>query len=75
MAAAFGAAPNTLRLSFAAAAGKSYSIQYTDSMSAPVWRKLSDVAAQPEARVAEATDALGPAQPARYYRVVTPAQP
>ena len=67
--------PSTLGvlLRFNAAAGKAYTIQYRDSIDSPVWKRLSDVAAQPTGRGVEVADASGASR--RFYRVVTPPVP
>ena len=62
----------TLKVRFTAAAGKSYTIQYTESLFRPVWSKLADVPPQTTSRMVEATDPLLPDHRTRYYRLVTP---
>jgi hypothetical protein len=59
-------------MQFFAAAGRSYSILYSDSITQPVWKKLMDVAAGSKGSERLVTDP-NPG-PQRYYRVVTPAQ-
>jgi hypothetical protein len=60
-------------VTFDAAPNRSYTIQYTDSLSPANWQKLSDVfggATGSEARVPDQ-----PGAGTRYYRIVTPSQP
>ncbi len=66
-----GAGP--VRLTFGAAAGKTYTVQYTDSLSPIQWRNLVIEPAGANARTVTVTD---PAPvPRRTYRLATPAQP
>jgi hypothetical protein len=56
-----------------AEAGRSFTVEFADNVSQPVWLKLSDLATAPTNRVEVLRD---PAQlGARFYRVVTPARP
>jgi hypothetical protein len=58
---------------FQAAANRTYTIQFTDSLSPVNWQKLTDVFGGAEgvhARIADPN-----ATTTRYYRVVSPAQP
>jgi hypothetical protein len=59
-------------VTFHAAAGRTYTIQYTDSLSPANWQKLTDVFGGSAGATARITD-----QPTttRYYRLLTPAQP
>ena len=62
-----------LRLRFTAMTGKSYSVQFNDSLGMDRWRTFSDVGPAPTNRIVETLDSGpidGPA--ARFYRVVTP---
>jgi Bacterial TSP3 repeat len=61
------------QVSFAAKAGKAYTVQYRDSLSTGTWLKLTDVAAQGADGVRTVNDLTAVAQ--RYYRVVTPQVP
>jgi len=65
---------NSVTLRFRALAGKTYTVQYCDSLGFDSWRKLVDVPAQSTGGVVAVTDAL-PAANARFYRIVTPANP
>jgi hypothetical protein len=63
-----------MRLGFNAAAGKTYTLLYRDSLNEGVWLKLADFAAQPMSTLVEFNDpAVGNAK-SRYYRLVTPKQ-
>jgi hypothetical protein len=57
---------------FFAAPSRSYSVLYADSLTSPVWRKLTDIPAAAQGTDAVVQDAA-PA-PQRFYRLVTPAQ-
>ncbi|HXJ74963.1 MAG TPA: hypothetical protein VNM37_19055, partial [Candidatus Dormibacteraeota bacterium] len=61
-------------VSFLAVSNRTYTIQYTDSLSPvpPVWQKLADVLAQPVTRTETIIDPAPSAN--RNYRVVTPTQ-
>lgn len=69
------AASPTVKIRFNAAAGKSYSVQFSDSLQKPNWTKLSDVPSQSLPQAVEVTDPIRSNQQTRYYRVVTPRQP
>lgn len=58
---------------FTAMPGKTYTVQYRDSLGSGTWQKLGDVAAQPQVHTAEVPD--NNATSSRYYRIVTPQQP
>jgi hypothetical protein len=60
-------------LRFRAAANQSYTVQATDSLTAPNWIKVQDVASQPtefDAVINDAFTATG-----RFYRIVSPSHP
>ncbi len=60
-------------LSFGAVSNRTYSVEYTDSLTGGAWVKLEDISAATSNHVAHVSD---PATvPNRYYRVVTPRQP
>jgi murein DD-endopeptidase MepM/ murein hydrolase activator NlpD len=61
------------RIRFTAQPGKSYSVQFKNNLSDPVWRKLSDFPAFAERQEVEALDTSAGAAATRFYRVVTPA--
>jgi hypothetical protein len=64
---------NSVTLQFTAVAGKSYTIQYRNSLSTGGWLKLSDVA---PAGTTESRSIVDPnAGTQRYYRIVTPQVP
>lgn len=58
---------------FIAQAGKSYTIEFKNSLSDAQWQKLVDIAAPASQQVIEHTDATGGSN--RFYRVVTPQRP
>jgi hypothetical protein len=59
---------------FRAAAGKSYAVEYLDSLDG-AWTRLVNVPAAPEDREVEVTDTPAGQRPARFYRLVTPGGP
>jgi hypothetical protein len=63
------------KLSFTAVAGKSYTVQCRDSLSAGVWIKLHDVEVQSVTQPVEITDTAVQGTNGRYYRLVTPRLP
>lgn len=69
-----GSAAGRISFSFPAAAGSTYTVQYQESLSATHWIKLLDIPAQSAAGDYPVQDPA-PAGTARFYRVVTPAQP
>ena len=64
-----------LKVQFAAAAGRSYSILYRDSLATGDWAKLADVPAEAVAHQVAVADSASLSQPQRFYRLVTPAAP
>ena len=58
---------------FLAAAGRTYSVLFSDSLNTGAWQKLFDVAAPPTNRVVTLTDSAGTDLGLRFYRLVTPA--
>ncbi len=60
----------SVTLTFRAAAGKTYSVLYTDTLPGGSWQKLKDVDAQTATGDMQITD--GPAGAGRFYRLVTP---
>jgi hypothetical protein len=67
-------APGNIGLQFFAASNHSYSVLGKTNLSDPVWTRLADVPAQPTNGVVNVTDP-GLDSGARFYRLVTPAQP
>jgi len=63
-----------VRLEFLAMSNRTYSVQSAESLEAPGWLTLSNVFGRTSNRVERVTDARPPA-PARFYRLLTPAQP
>ncbi len=60
---------NTYRLSWAAEAGRTYTVQYRDSLTSGAWQSLGQVTADSD--TASYTDTVPPGQPQRFYRVTT----
>lgn len=71
---AFRDQPNLVALQFFAVSNRTYSILYSDSLSAPVWFKLTDAPAQETNRVEAVMDSTA-LLTNRFYRLVTPMQP
>ncbi len=67
--------PPAAHLTFKAEAGKTYTVQYMDSLSTRTWLKLTDVPSPAVTQSVEVTDAGISLPSDRYYRLVTPAQP
>ena len=66
----------TVTLSFVVQASATYTVQYRDAFDAAHhWSKLTNVVAQPSPGPVQVTDPGAGAASARYYRLVTPAQP
>jgi|GEM_PF-320912 len=67
--------PGTATISFGAAAGRSYTIQFATRLSAAPqdWQRLADFVARPTARVETVVDPDWSTN--RFYRVATPRQP
>ena len=63
-----------VRISFLAVSNKTYSVQFTDSLTLGSWSRLEDVPAASTNRVVELEDPVLPLPPERYYRLVTPRQ-
>jgi hypothetical protein len=57
---------------FLAAEGKTYTIEYRDSLADGQWLPLADVPAQTTTRLIEVADPDASGKAARYYRLVTP---
>lgn len=66
---------NTVFLRFVAVAGKSYTLQYRDSMDSAAWQKLQDIPAKPNVALIVISDTLPDQSTARFYRLVTPIVP
>ena len=65
----------TVRFYFTAVAGKTYTVECSDSLADGSWTKLPpDVTAQPTNRVVEVRDPNASVS-ARFYRIVTPMRP
>ncbi len=63
----------TLRFSFLARPGQTYSVLYCDSLSPAVWEKLQDLDSSAIPTSVIVTNRISSAS--RFYRLVTPAQP
>ena len=59
-------------LSFNAASNKTYTVQYRDTLSAPLWSKLLDVESEVTNRLMRVTD-TSPNAASRFYKLITPA--
>ncbi|MHB8521724.1 MAG: lamin tail domain-containing protein [Limisphaerales bacterium] len=70
-----GHAAGVTAVRFTAVAGKSYTVQYRDSLTAGGWQSLGNVVSSPLGGSTEVTDSTNPTGAQRYYRLVTPASP
>jgi hypothetical protein len=61
-----------VRLSFTAQAGKTYAIQFRESLTTGDWEELIDVPAGGSARLYSFTDSLPPGTRTRFYRLIIP---
>ena len=59
-------------LQFRGVAGRTYTVQYRDSLGTGLWQRLADVAAQPVSGPVTVVDPAADIA-VRFYRVVTPA--
>jgi hypothetical protein len=66
-------ATGVIELQFIAAANRTYSVEFKDSLDAPLWTRLADIVARGESRLETVVDPA-PAL-TRFYRLVTPKQP
>ena len=66
---------NGVLIRFLAAAGKTYTIQYRDSIASGDWLRLTDINAQPVPRMIDLTNLVAPASNTRFYRLLTPSLP
>ncbi|MEK7951508.1 lamin tail domain-containing protein [Luteolibacter soli] len=58
---------------FMASAGRTYTIQFSDSLSPTVWQTLVDLEARPTSGEISVADPAASGQPRRFYRIITPA--
>ena len=65
--------PGIGRLQFTAVTNRTYTVQYTDSLSLPDWKKLADVLAKTTTRTETIIDRNATTN--RFYRLVIPIQP
>lgn len=63
------------QIRFTAAAGRTYSILYRDSLATGAWATLSDILAPAVTQTVSVTDSAPLSQSQRYYRIVAPAVP
>ena len=63
---------NGVRLSFTAQAGKTYAIQFRESLTTGEWEELIDVPAEGSIRLYSFTDSLPPGTRTRFYRLIIP---
>lgn len=63
------------QIRFTAVAGRSYTVQYRDSLSGGAWLKLHDVEPPLTTQAVEVVDSAGDHPATRYYRLITPSQP
>ena len=68
-------ADGTVQVLFTAQSGRTYTVQYRDSLTTGTWLRLADVPAPASATPTTVTDPAAPAAPRRYYRIVTPQVP
>ncbi len=62
-------------LRFQAVAGKTYTVQYRDSLVVGDWLRLQDIGPNATSGPVEITDPNSDQRAVRYYRVITPARP
>jgi hypothetical protein len=67
--------PGRYAVRFNAVAGKTYTVRYKANLGISAWLKIADVPAQASDTVIDVPDDGSAGQPARFYQVVTPAQP
>ncbi len=70
-----GGTASGVTLRFHAAAGRSYSVFYRETLAAGNWTRLTDVEAQETARDVELNDPAAMLPSSRFYRLVTPQEP
>ncbi len=67
--------PPVLRLTFTAVAGRTYTVQYRDTLEPGLWSKLADIPGQVQSGPVEVQDSNVSENTTRFYRIVTPQQP
>jgi immunoglobulin I-set domain protein len=65
----------SIRLSFLAAAAKTYTVQSRPTVDSGPWDRLADIPAAVTAGLVEVQDFISPDQPLKIYRLVTPRAP
>ena len=66
---------DTVLVRFTAQAGRSYTVEVSDTLLAASWQKLGDVAPQTATIEVEVPDPAAAGMPRRFYRILTPSQP
>jgi hypothetical protein len=66
---------STATLQFLAVAGKSYTVQYRNSLSTGSWQKLADVPVQAASQIIVVQDPAAGVAGQRFYRLITPQSP
>jgi hypothetical protein len=66
------AVDGTTLLTFEAASGKSYTIEYRNDFENSAWTRLTDVPAGGVTELKNVTDPSAASSPNRFYRLVTP---
>jgi hypothetical protein len=71
----FGGTSPMLNIAFTAEAGRTYTVQYRNSLIAGTWSKLQDVPEQNTRREVQVPDQAVSSSSTRFYRIVSPQQP
>lgn len=69
------AADGMIHFDFTARAGRTYSVLSCDGLTGSTWRKLRDIAAEPEDRLISISEPTAADSGGRFYRVVAPHWP
>jgi hypothetical protein len=67
--------PETVVIEFNAASNRTFSVQFSDSLTSGEWTRLTNIAQAASNRLITITNNAGPVSGQRYYRLVAPAQP
>jgi hypothetical protein len=67
--------PETTVIEFNAASNRTYSVQFTASLTTGEWMRVTNIAQAASNRLITITNNAGPVSGQRYYRLVAPAQP
>jgi hypothetical protein len=68
-------AADGLHLVFTAVAGKTYAVEFCDSLAKGAWQKLTEISARQSPGAQEIVDRDAAKASTRFYRLVTPARP